>query len=122
MIYPFKLPMINPHMSSARVECLYVQPNDALKTGSKLFDLGVDLSSAFAQECPPVSFFRIVLREPVFLRTLNVIRGQLCEVGELVALFSTEPSESLDVAPAREIRFAVAGIIHHDGLWTGSKA
>ena len=122
MIYAFKLPTINPHMSCARIECLYARPRDSLKMGSKLFDLGIDLSSAFAQECPPISFFRVVLREPVFLRRLNVVRGQLCELGELVALFSTEPSESLDVAPARDIRFAVAGIIQHDGLWTGSKA
>ena len=58
MIYQFKLPLIVPQMSSAVIECLYAKPGDALKTGSKLFDLSVDLSSAFAQECPPISFFR----------------------------------------------------------------
>jgi len=109
-------------MSGARIECVYAEPGKPLKNGSKLFDLGVDLSSAFAQECPPVSFFRVVLREPVFLRKLNVGRGQLCEIGELIALFSNEADESLSGEPVRDIRFAVAGIIHHDGLWTGNVA
>ncbi|HEU0148110.1 MAG TPA: hypothetical protein VFR21_14705 [Bradyrhizobium sp.] len=122
MIYAFRLPTINPHMSAARIECAYAKPGDVLKTGSKLFDLGVDLSSAFAQECPPISFFRVVLREPVILRKLSAVRGQLCEIGELVALFSTQADESLSASPARDIRFVVAGIIHHDGLWTGNTA
>ena len=122
MVYGFRLPTINPHMSGARIECIYAEPGNALKIGSKLFDLGVDLSSAFAQECPPISFFRVVLREPVFLRKLNVARGQLCELGELVALFSNEADESLSAAPVRDIRLTVAGIIHHDGLWTGNVA
>ena len=122
MIYAFRLPTINPHMSGARIECVYAEPGSALKNGSKLFDLGVDLSSAFAQECPPVSFFRVVLREPVFLRKLNMDRGQLCELGELVALFSNQVDEPLGAAPVRDIRFAVAGILHHDGLWTGNVA
>lgn len=119
MIYAFRLPLINPHMSSARIECTYADPGAALKNGSKLFDLGVDLSSAFAQECPPISFFRVVLREPAFFRKLNAGRGQLCQLGEQIALFSEKPDDSLDDAPARDIRFAVAGIIHHEGMWTG---
>jgi hypothetical protein len=51
-----------------------------------------------------------------------VARGQLCELGELVALFSNEADESLSAAPVRDIRLTVAGIIHHDGLWTGNVA
>lgn len=118
MIYAFRLPTINPHMSGARIECLYAQPGDALKMGSKLLDLGVDLSSAFAQECPPVSYFRVVLREPVILREFKVQLGEYCEVGQLIALFSTTTDEDLNAESARDIRTATAGIIHHDGLWS----
>src|SRR5690242_7044905 len=99
MIYAFRLPLINPHMSSARIECVYAEPGTALKNGSKLFDLGVDLSSAFAQECPPISFFRVVMRESVIFRKLNTDRGQLCQLGEQVALFSDKADESLDGEP-----------------------
>ncbi len=56
------------------------------------------------------------------LRKLNVDRGQLCELGELVALFSNQADEPLSATPVRDIRFAVAGILHHDGLWTGNVA
>ena len=122
MIYAFRLPLINPHMSSARIECVYAEPGTALKNGAKLFDLGVDLSSAFAQECPPISFFRVVLREPAFLQRLSADRGQLCQIGQQVALFSDQADECLDNAPVRDIRFAVAGILHHDGMWTGNMA
>lgn len=121
MIVHLLLPTINPHMSGARIECLYAAPGDVLKTGSKLLDLGIDLSSAFAQECPPVSFFRVVLRETMILRSWHVARGDLCALGDPVATFSSLPDEALS-APARGVRFVTAGIIHHDRLWTGSAA
>lgn len=88
--------------------------------GSKLIDLSVDLSSAFAQECPPISFFRVVLREPAWLRILDVAPGDHCNLDELVAVFSTDPDEDLSQPAARAIRTTVAGIMHHDGMWTGS--
>ncbi len=119
MIYSLPLPTINPHMTGARIECLYAAPGDALKAGSKLLDVGIDLSSAFAQECPPVSFFRIVLRESLILRAFHVARGDFCQLGDTIALFSSELAEDIG-PPARSIRFATAGIIYHDRLWTGS--
>jgi len=120
MIYEFRLPLIVPQMVAATVECLYAKPGEALKTGAKLLDLSVDLSSAFAQECPPVSFFRVVMREAVFLRKLDVVPGQLCHLNEILAVFSTEADEDLDVLPARAVRVAIAGIMHHSGMWTGN--
>ncbi len=121
MILSLPLPTINPHMKDARIELLYAATGELLKSGSKLLDLGIDLSRAFAQECPPVSFFRIVLRETVTLRQLNVERGDLRLLGEELALFSTDPDEPLG-PPARTVRMAAASIIYHEGLWTGSAA
>ncbi len=122
MIYEFRLPAVNPHMTGARIECYHAEPGDALKTGAKLLDLGIDLSSAFAQECPPVSFFRIVVREPVIVRSLGFARGEFCRVGETIALFSVAREDDIAAPPVRGIRFATAGIVHHDRLWTGSTA
>jgi hypothetical protein len=122
MICRFRLPKINPHMAGARIECFYAEPGQALKAGTKLLDLGVDLSSAFAQECPPVSFFRIVLREPLILRSWSVDRGAYCALGDTVAIFSSEADEDPTGEPTRDIRFAAAGIVHHGGLWTGAVA
>jgi hypothetical protein len=122
MLLEFRLPRINPHMTSATVECVFPQPGDALKMGSKLLDVSVDLGSAFAQECPPISFFRVVMREPMFYRKLLVEPGRQCQPTDLVALLSTEPDEDLGQAVGRVVRITVAGIMHHPGMITGNQA
>jgi hypothetical protein len=122
MIFEFKLPLISPHMIEARIESLYATPGEVLKNGAKLFDLSVDLSNNFSQDCPPISFFRIILRENAVLREIRPAVGQLCPAGELIALFSTTADENISQPPARGVRFATAGIVHHAGMWTGSTA
>lgn len=120
MIFEFRLAAMVPQMSAAVVECIHAQIGAPLRIGHKLLDLSVDLSSAFAQECPPVSFFRLVLREPVWLRRLDVVPGQSCQPGELMALFSSEESEDLGQPSQRPVRTATAGIVYHQGMWTGN--
>src|ERR1700693_4089162 len=101
MIFEFKLPLIVKQMTGATIECLHAKPGDAVKMGSKLMDLSVDLSSAFAQECPPISFFRVVIREAGWLRKLDLTPGQFCQWDEVVAVFSTEPDEDLSKPATR---------------------
>ncbi len=122
MIYEFKLPLIVKQMTGATVEYVHAKPGDAVKMGRKLIDLSVDLSSAFAQECPPISFFRVVLREPAVLRTFDVKPGQHIALDKVLAVFSTDPNEDLTQPAARIIRTTAAGIVHHDAMWTGSNA
>jgi pyruvate/2-oxoglutarate dehydrogenase complex dihydrolipoamide acyltransferase (E2) component len=122
MISEFKLPLISPHMVEARIECLHAKLGEALKSGAKLLDLSVDLSNNFSQDCPPISFFRIILRENAVLREIRPAVGDLCPTGALIAVFSTTPDEPLDQPPARGVRFATAGIIRHTGMWTGNVA
>jgi pyruvate/2-oxoglutarate dehydrogenase complex dihydrolipoamide acyltransferase (E2) component len=120
MISDFKVPLISPHMMEARVECLHAAVGESLKSGAKLFDLSVDLSNNFSQDCPPISFFRIILRENGVLRDLRFAVGDLCTVGSVLAVFSTTADEALDQPAPRGIRFATAGIIRHSGMWTGN--
>jgi pyruvate/2-oxoglutarate dehydrogenase complex dihydrolipoamide acyltransferase (E2) component len=120
MILEFKLPLITPLMTEALIECHHAVPGAALKPGDKLFDLSVDLSTSFSQDCPPISYYRIVMRERAFLRELRQAAGQTCKVGEIVALFGTEAEEATDQPPQRAIRFATATIIHHAGMWSGN--
>jgi hypothetical protein len=122
MIYQFKLPRIVPQMGGATIECLYARPGDILKMGSKLLDLSVDLSSAFSQDCPPISFFRVVLRETVVLRAIDAAPGTYFSVDDEIALFSTEATEDIKVNPSRSVRMIVAGIVHHEAMWTGRMA
>ena len=121
MIYEFRLPLIVNQMTGATLECLYAKSGDSLRMGSKLFDLSIDLGSVFAQQCPPISFFRVVVREAAWLRKLDLVPGAFSELDEALAIFSTSPDEDIDQPAARAIRTAVAGIVHHDGMWTGSQ-
>jgi hypothetical protein len=118
MIYDFRLPLINPHMSGATIEYVHCGPA-ALKAGNKLLDISVDLGSAFAQECPPISFYRLVMRENAWLREINLTPGQYFALGDLIAVFSSDPEESLDQPVTRGVRVTIAGIMHNDGMWTG---
>jgi hypothetical protein len=119
MIFEFKLAAFVPQMHGATIECLHAQSGTELRNGSKLLDLSVDLSSAYAQDCPPISFFRIVLREQAWLRSLSVSQGQYCRLGELIAVLSTTAEDDLRQPAARPIRTTLAGIIYHEGMWTG---
>jgi hypothetical protein len=119
MIFEFRLPLISPHMSVALIECLYATPGASLKTGDKLLDLRVDLTDTFAQDCPPVSFYRIIMRENAVLREFLVGAGSPCKPADLIAVFSTRADEPKDQPPQRPLRFATAGIVHHPAMWTG---
>src|SRR5438477_239219 len=121
MLYDLRLPKINPNMSSAIVECVYATPGSQLKPGDKLFDLSVDLSSGYSQYCPPISYFRVVVREKLWLQKILLHPGDSCDVGDLLALFSSEEEEAIEATPVRSIRITTAGIAHHRGLWSASQ-
>jgi pyruvate/2-oxoglutarate dehydrogenase complex dihydrolipoamide acyltransferase (E2) component len=121
MIFEFRLPIVSPHMSVALVECVYSTAGSVLKTGDKLLDLRVDLTSSFAQDCPPISYYRIIMRENAVLRAFHLGAGASCKPGDLIAVFSTSGEEAMDQPPQRPIRFATAGIVHHPATWTGNE-
>jgi hypothetical protein len=121
MLYELRLGKINPNMNVAVVECLYAAAGSPLKVGDKLFDLSVDLSSGFSQYCPPISYFRVVVREKVWLRKTLIVPGEACEIGQLLAIFSQTQDDPEDEAPARPLRITTAGIAHHPGMWSASQ-
>ncbi len=120
MLYDLRLGRLNPQMSGAMIETVYVQPGTLLKIGEKLFDISIDLRAAFAQDCPPISYFRLVLRERLWLRRVPLHPGQFCDVDGLLALFSTDADEPEDGPCARGIRTAIAGIVWHAAMHSGS--
>jgi hypothetical protein len=107
------LPRINEYMTAAIVEAAYASEGGEIAMGAKLFDLTVDLSAAAPHDCPPISHYRLVLREKAWLRRLAVKPGDEPLVGAPLALFSTDPDEPLDAAPGRAVRIAVATIMFH---------
>lgn len=117
MLLTLTLPRINELMSTAVVETIHAVSGSALTPGTKLLDLSVDLSAVAAHDCPPVSLYRIVLRDRVFLRRVAVARGDELAVGALLAQFSTDPEEPLDGEAARAVRITIAGILAPSESW-----
>jgi hypothetical protein len=106
-----KLPHIHDLMTSAKVVAVHAQPGAALRPGARLLDVAVDLTPVAAHDCPPVSLYRIVLREVAWLRRLDVACGDEVAPGDSLAMLSSAPDDPLDVAPSRQARIAIAGIL-----------
>jgi len=120
VLLELKLPKISEQMDTALIEMIHGAEGSVLKLGSKLLDVSVDLSKAFSQNCPPVSYYRLVARESVWLRQVCVRPGDHAAPGERLALFSTDGAEPLGGSPVREIRVMTAGINGHEEMWSWS--
>lgn len=120
MLYDLRVPIISPYMSGALIECLYACADTPMRAGEKILDMSVDLGSAFAQDCPPISYYRLVLRENLWLRRLAVTAGTTWDMETPLAIFSTAPDEPLEGSVARQVRSAVAGIVYHADMWSGN--
>jgi hypothetical protein len=117
LLLNLNVPRINDYMTSARIETVHAQEGQRLAPGAKLFDMTVDLSLAAPHDCPPISHYRIVLRETAYMRRLDIERGDEPAVGAQLALFSTDPDEPLQAAPARMARMAIATIMFQS-IWS----
>lgn len=111
MLLTLTLPQINPYMTNAIIDVVHADEGAMIPLGGKLIDLTIDLSAAAPHDCPPVSHYRLVARDRVWLRKLYVGAGSEPETGTMLALFSTEQDEPIEAVPARQIRVSTAGII-----------
>jgi hypothetical protein len=105
------VPRINDYMTTAFVEKVYADEGADLSIGARLLDFTVDLSAVAPHDCPPISHYRLVLREPARLRSVMVRRGDEPVVGAPLALFTTDPDETLDAKAGRPLRVAIAAIL-----------
>jgi hypothetical protein len=117
VILTLNLPRLSELMTTARVDKIHAEPGTLLEPGAALIDLRVDLSEAFAHDCPPISRYRIVLRERAWLRDLSVAHGAEIDVDAPLARFSTQDQEALQGQPSRRARVAIAGIVGDDSAW-----
>lgn len=93
---------------------------EQVAAGGALLDLRIDLGAGLAQDCPPVSTCRIVLREAAWLRRRIAPPGTVVAADGALALLSTAIDESVDNAPARDVRCTVAAILHQADWWGGA--
>ena len=111
MLLSLALPSIVPPMTAAVIDRIYPTVGAALTIGAPFLELTVDLSSIALHDCPPISHYRLVVRDRAWLRRLDVDPGQSALVGASLALLSTEPDETLDAAATRAARIGVAGVM-----------
>ena len=111
MLLGLIMPSVHPEMDRAVIDVLYSNEGAELGRGTKLLDFTVDLSAAAAYDCPPIASYRIVVREPVWLRRIDVSPGEEVPAGAVIGLFSTIRDEALDTVTARSVRIAIAGIV-----------
>ena len=111
MILDFSLPQIMPQMTEAGVHSWLSTEGQKLEVGVALMELVVDLSALFVHDCPPISYYRVAVREPVWLRQVQAGKGASVAVGQVVARFSTTPDEPIDGPATRPLRVMIAGVI-----------
>jgi pyruvate/2-oxoglutarate dehydrogenase complex dihydrolipoamide acyltransferase (E2) component len=112
------LPKMIEHMTAATIEAVHVAPGRSLRAGEKLMDVSVDLGGAFLQNCPPISYYRLVLREAATLERVCVAPGDQCEPGAVLALFGSNADEPDDGTMGRPVRVATAGILPGSWMWS----
>lgn len=117
MLLTLSLPRINDLMVSAGITAIHATVGTALAPGAALMDICVDLSAVAPHDCPPISYYRFVLRDSAILRKLAATAGDDVPVGALLATFSTEPTEPLDGEISRPVRTSIAGIIADAEGW-----
>ena len=115
MLLNLLAPRINEYMTTAQAHAIHAREGEDLAPGAKLMDLLVDLSATADHDCPPVSLYRLVLRDKARLRRLDVGVGDEVGVGAALGAFLTDPQEPLDGPPARAARVTIAGIILQSG-------
>ena len=111
MILSLDLPRMGELMTVATVEKVYIAEGAEIKPGLRLLDVRVDLSAVAPQDCPPISFYRLVSRERGWVRRLSAAVGDVKEVGAALALIGTDPHETPETPPARAFRTTTAGVL-----------
>lgn len=117
MLLELLLPLINPHMTHARVDSILVRPDKKIPVGQAILELTVDLSDQFPHDCPPISYYRLCASEAAWLRHLAIAAGDRVAVGALVATFSKAPDEAVENCARRTLRTTVVGVARQWQPW-----
>jgi len=104
------MPRVGAQLHQASIHKIIANPGDELRPGTPLLEIRVDIGSAQAQDCPPLTFFRIIATERAHLRSLGVALGGLIDAGAPLGVASTDRNESVEGAPTRALRLTSVAI------------
>lgn len=117
MLLAIELPRLHELMTTAVVTAVHATPGSALEPGAPLFDVRIDLSHAAAHDCPPVSWFRVILRERGVLCAFTAVEDGEVAPGERIGIVASTPGEPTDVEPARTARLTTVGLVGPEAEW-----
>jgi hypothetical protein len=120
MVYNLVLTGLGDGDAIATIECAYQNPGSRVAAGAKLFDISVDLSSSLRQDCPPISYYRLIARESAILLKALAAPGDRAALGDTLALFGQDASEPQDGPVSRALRITIAGILWHGAMWSAN--
>ena len=104
MILALNLPQVGAQMHQGTVHKVLAKAGDALKPGTPLLEVKVDLGAAKAQDCPPIFFFRLMATERAVLRSMDASAGAVLDVGARIGIATTDAAEGTEGQPARALR------------------
>lgn len=117
MLIGVPLPSFGTAFVTATINALHVSTGTFLTAGTALLDISVDFSGGVAYDCPPISHYRVVMRDAGWLVRLPFEKGQAVRPGTLVAILGTEADEPPDGRIEREARVTLASILNQDDWW-----
>jgi pyruvate/2-oxoglutarate dehydrogenase complex dihydrolipoamide acyltransferase (E2) component len=104
LILSLSLQRMGEQMRIGTVHRVLAHAGDALRPGTPLLEVRVDLGAAKAQDCPPVFHFRVIATERAHLRSVLIAPGDRVEVGAPLGVATTSPDEPFDAPGARALR------------------
>ena len=110
MILSLRLPRVGAHLSQITIHRLIAKAGDELRPGTPLLEVRVDLAAQKAQDCPPVSFYRIISTERAYLRSLDVSSAALLDVGVHLGIATSGHDESPEGVAVRALRTSSVAI------------
>lgn len=117
MLLAIELPRLHELMTTGVVTAVHAAPGTMLEPGAPLVDVRVDLSHAAAHDCPPVSWFRVILRERGVLRELTAARDDELAPGARFGLLAATADEPASDLPARAARLTTVGLVGPEPEW-----
>ena len=104
MILSLVLPRMGEISRPGTVRRVMASTGDALRPGTPLMEVRVDLDEANARDCPAVIIYRLIATEHAYLRTLLVSPGEVIDGSASFGLATTTPEEALQARAVRALR------------------
>jgi len=113
MILSLTLPRMGDLTRPGTVHRVIAHAGDALRPGTPLLEIRVDLDGANARDCPALIYYRLIATERAYLRSLLVETGDVVEVAAAIGVATTIATEALAGPPVRALRTSSVSIQVH---------